>query len=248
MIARVDLNHRSPSRPPSPTPGRPSRTSSPSRSCFPGATVTEVDGDDFKGTVQGQARPDRAGLHRHRHLHREGRGRAPVRRRRQGQGQARQRHRRRDGHRDLRRATAPAPPGSTCITDLAITGKPAQFGRGVMQDVSDKLLQQFVTCLQDKVGTPRRSRGSGGRRGRGAGAGRGRARPGGRGGPGQADRRRARRPPVASARPSAASSSDDDALDLGATVLPILAGPTARRSGSRWSPWSSATCWAARRG
>ena len=29
------------------------------------------------------------------------------------------------------------------LTDLAITGKPAQFGRGVMQDVSDKLLNQF---------------------------------------------------------------------------------------------------------
>ncbi|MCG8152231.1 carbon monoxide dehydrogenase, partial [Pimelobacter simplex] len=32
------------------------------------------------------------------------------------------------------------------VTDLAITGKPAQFGRGVMQDVSDKLLGQFVAC------------------------------------------------------------------------------------------------------
>jgi uncharacterized protein len=39
------------------------------------------------------------------------------------------------------------------VTDLAITGKPAQFGRGVMQDVSDKLLGQFVECLKTKVGT-----------------------------------------------------------------------------------------------
>ncbi len=39
-------------------------------------------------------------------------------------------------------------------TDLAITGKPAQFGRGVIEDISNKLLQQFVTCLQDKVGAP----------------------------------------------------------------------------------------------
>ncbi len=37
------------------------------------------------------------------------------------------------------------------VTDLAITGKPAQFGRGVMQDVSDKLLGQFVTCLQQRL-------------------------------------------------------------------------------------------------
>jgi hypothetical protein len=37
-------------------------------------------------------------------------------------------------------------------TDLAITGKPAQFGRGVMQDVSDKLLNQFVACLEQRMG------------------------------------------------------------------------------------------------
>ncbi|MEJ7649911.1 MAG: SRPBCC family protein [Nakamurella sp.] len=37
-------------------------------------------------------------------------------------------------------------------TDLAITGKPAQFGRGVMQDVSDKLLGQFVSCIESKLG------------------------------------------------------------------------------------------------
>jgi uncharacterized protein len=39
-------------------------------------------------------------------------------------------------------------------TDLAVTGKPAQFGRGVMQDVSDKLLLQFVACLQATLGAP----------------------------------------------------------------------------------------------
>ena len=37
------------------------------------------------------------------------------------------------------------------VTDLAITGKPAQFGRGVMQDVSDKLLGQFVECLEQRL-------------------------------------------------------------------------------------------------
>lgn len=37
------------------------------------------------------------------------------------------------------------------VTDLAITGKPAQFGRGVMQDVSDKLLGQFVACLEQRL-------------------------------------------------------------------------------------------------
>ena len=40
------------------------------------------------------------------------------------------------------------------LTDLAITGKPAQFGRGVMQDVSDKLLGQFVACLEQRFAAP----------------------------------------------------------------------------------------------
>ena len=48
---------------------------------------------------------------------------------------------------------APAGTGTRVdvVTDLQITGKPAQFGRGVIQDVSDKLLQQFVDCLEAKV-------------------------------------------------------------------------------------------------
>jgi carbon monoxide dehydrogenase subunit G len=53
--------------------------------------------------------------------------------------------------------------GSTDVsveTDLAITGKPAQFGRGVMQDVSDKLLGQFVACLEQRLAAP--SPGTGG--------------------------------------------------------------------------------------
>src|SRR5262245_27882609 len=32
-------------------------------------------------------------------------------------------------------------------TDLNVTGKPAQFGRGVMQDVSSNLVQQFASSL-----------------------------------------------------------------------------------------------------
>lgn len=36
-------------------------------------------------------------------------------------------------------------------TDLAITGKPAQFGRGVLADVSAKLVTQFATCLAEEI-------------------------------------------------------------------------------------------------
>jgi carbon monoxide dehydrogenase subunit G len=37
------------------------------------------------------------------------------------------------------------------VTDLAVTGKPAQFGRGVMADVSGKLINQFAKCLGEEV-------------------------------------------------------------------------------------------------
>jgi len=39
-------------------------------------------------------------------------------------------------------------------TDLKVSGKVAQFGRGVMQDVSTKLLGQFADCLESKIGEP----------------------------------------------------------------------------------------------
>lgn len=41
-------------------------------------------------------------------------------------------------------------------TDLAITGKPAQFGRGVLADVSSKLVDQFADNLSAEIlaGTP----------------------------------------------------------------------------------------------
>ena len=35
----------------------------------------------------------------------------------------------------------------TVATDLTISGKVAQFGRGVLADVSSKLIDQFVACL-----------------------------------------------------------------------------------------------------
>jgi uncharacterized protein len=40
-------------------------------------------------------------------------------------------------------------------TDLAITGRPAQFGRGMIQDVSDKYLAQFVENVSQRVAPAR---------------------------------------------------------------------------------------------
>ena len=36
-------------------------------------------------------------------------------------------------------------------TDLAVTGKPAQFGRGVMSDVAGKLIGRFADCLGEEL-------------------------------------------------------------------------------------------------
>lgn len=40
------------------------------------------------------------------------------------------------------------------VTDLKVSGKVAQFGRGVMQDISTKLLGQFAECLEAKISEP----------------------------------------------------------------------------------------------
>jgi carbon monoxide dehydrogenase subunit G len=121
-------------------------------SCFPGATVTEVDGEDFKGTCKVKLGPialvysgsgtfEEKDESAHRFVvvakgkDKRGNGTAGA---------------------TVTATMASAGADSTEVnvrTDLAITGKPAQFGRGVIQDVSDKLLQQFVTCLQSKVGS-----------------------------------------------------------------------------------------------
>jgi carbon monoxide dehydrogenase subunit G len=41
----------------------------------------------------------------------------------------------------------------TTVTDLALTGKAAQFGRGLVQDVSAQLLGSFADCLEQQLVT-----------------------------------------------------------------------------------------------
>ncbi|MDP3891275.1 SRPBCC family protein [Nocardioides sp.] len=90
------------------------------------------------------------------------------------------------------------------VTDLAITGKPAQFGRGVIQDVSDKLLAQFVDCLETRVGDAGEPSQEEPEQGTGT--------------PAQVAAAPAARP----AAPRAAPPQRDDSLDLGAAVVPVL--------------------------
>ena len=118
--------------------------------CFPGARITEVSGDDFAGTVKVKLGPialQYAGTGRFVERDHddhvaviEARGKDS-----RGNGTA--------GATVTMRLQAD-PDGGTraqLVTDLAVTGKPAQFGRGVMQDVSDKLLGQFLACLEHQL-------------------------------------------------------------------------------------------------
>jgi carbon monoxide dehydrogenase subunit G len=119
--------------------------------CFPGAAVTSVEGDEFKGTCKVKLGPismqySGSGKFLERD---DERYRAVI--------EARGKDRRGNGTAAVTVTTALTPEGDdrTAVavdTDLSITGKPAQFGRGVIQDVSNKLLGQFTDCLESQFG------------------------------------------------------------------------------------------------
>ena len=118
--------------------------------CFPGATLLSVDGDEFTGSAKIKLGPialQYNGVGRYVERD-ESAHRAVI--------EAKGKDKRGNGTANATVTAQMSPDGEgTAVhvtTDLAVTGKPAQFGRGVMQDVSDKLLEQFVTCLQATLG------------------------------------------------------------------------------------------------
>ncbi len=190
--------------------------------CFPGAQVTSVEGDSFQGTVKVKLGPialvyngsgtfiekDEAA----RRMVIEAKGKD-----KRGNGTA---------GANVVATLADEGGGRTRVvvrTDLAITGKPAQFGRGVMQDVSDKLLGQFTDCLEQKLGageateaapeptvTPAATTPAAASSAADAAT--------------KTAKAKQETAPPAPARPTPPPpASNDDALDLGATVLPVLA-------------------------
>jgi carbon monoxide dehydrogenase subunit G len=188
--------------------------------CFPGAQVTSVDGDTFQGTCKVKLGPialTYAGsgtfVEKDETAHSfvvEAKGRD-----KRGNGTA---------GATVTLTMAPGSQGTDVEvnTDLSITGKPAQFGRGVMQDVSDKLLGQFVSCLEQRLGesaepepeadaapeAPREAPSA----------------PVVQSPNGAATRHvppAEPRPPAPAALPTTPPPGDD-AIDLGATVLPVL--------------------------
>ncbi|MFQ6173073.1 SRPBCC family protein [Oryzobacter sp. R7] len=117
--------------------------------CFPGATVTEVADDSFAGTVKVRLGPialQYAGSGRF--VERDDVAHRAV-------IDAKGKDKRGNGTAGATVTIQLAPDGSgtkvDVATDLQVTGKPAQFGRGVMQDVSDKLLGQFVGCIEGRL-------------------------------------------------------------------------------------------------
>lgn len=99
---------------------------------------------------QGQGRPDHRVLQRHRDLQGEGR-----------RGTADRAARRRQGDQGSGTAAATVTAqlkdegDATHVgitTDLAISGKAAQFGRGVLADVAGNLIAQFARSLEAELG------------------------------------------------------------------------------------------------
>jgi carbon monoxide dehydrogenase subunit G len=117
--------------------------------CMPGAQLQEIEGDEYRGVVKVKVGPITAqykGAASFVELD-EDNHRAVLR--------AQGRDTRGQGNASATITATLVPDGEgthvTVQTDLTVTGKVAQFGRGVMADVSNKLLGQFVECLESTV-------------------------------------------------------------------------------------------------
>ncbi|MBN9621101.1 MAG: SRPBCC family protein, partial [Actinobacteria bacterium] len=113
--------------------------------CFPGATVERVDGDEFAGRVKVKLGPIQltyAGTGRF--VERDAANRRAV-----IEGAARDTNGSSTATALVTTSLAEHADGTevTVLTDFAVTGKPAQFGRGVMQDVSARMVSQFAANL-----------------------------------------------------------------------------------------------------
>jgi hypothetical protein len=114
--------------------------------CMPGATLEGVEGDEYLGTVKVKVGPMTAQYKGTvRFLERdEAAHKAVLRaegRETRGQGNA--------AATITATITADGDGSAVAVvTDLTISGKVAQFGRGVLGDVSARLMGQFVDCLE----------------------------------------------------------------------------------------------------
>ena len=116
---------------------------------MPGAQLQEIEGDEYRGIVKVKVGPITAQYKgAARFLERDEAAHKAVLR-------AEGRDTRGQGNANATITATLTPDGDgtavTVVTDLTVTGRVAQFGRGVMADVSTKLLGQFVDCLEGKL-------------------------------------------------------------------------------------------------
>lgn len=119
--------------------------------CMPGATVLDVRGDEFTGTVKVKVGPitmtyagDAKFVEKD-----EANGKVVLEaagKETRGSGTAKAK---------VTATLAPVSDGQLTtvrvLTDLAVTGRPAQFGRGMLQDVGGKLIGQFANRLAETL-------------------------------------------------------------------------------------------------
>ncbi|MEV5987790.1 SRPBCC family protein [Streptomyces sp. NPDC052051] len=118
--------------------------------CMPGATVEEYDGRTVTGSVKVKVGPVTV-TYRGTAVFEE-QDETAYRmvlaangRETRGQGTARA---------TVTATLVPGDGGGTSVsvrTDLTVTGRPAQFGRGVLAEVGDKLVGQFADCLARRL-------------------------------------------------------------------------------------------------
>jgi carbon monoxide dehydrogenase subunit G len=117
--------------------------------CMPGAELREVEGDEYRGVVKVKVGPITA----------QYQGKATITEKDESAHRivvkAEGRDTRGQGNASANVTATLSGEGEettvNVVTDLNVTGKVAQFGRGVMADVSNKLLGQFVGCLEGKI-------------------------------------------------------------------------------------------------
>jgi uncharacterized protein len=120
--------------------------------CVPGATLTAVDGDSFTGTVKVKVGPitllykGSGTFTEHDEQARRAVLKASAKDTR-GNGTV-------NATVTLTLAVDGDRTSGVVVTDLSITGKPAQFGRGMIADVGGKIIEQFAACLSEKLAGP----------------------------------------------------------------------------------------------
>lgn len=117
--------------------------------CMPGATIDSVDGREFTGRVKVKVGPMQItyrGKARYEELDAE-QHKAVI--------DARGQETRGSGTANATITASLTDKGDetevTVVSNLSVTGRPAQFGRGVMNEVGGKLLGQFADCLSEKL-------------------------------------------------------------------------------------------------